>query len=325
MNQSPNEASDDRTVGKLEGFKSFTGRQSKVGAQSCQRRLERIGSVNNLAPRKLTQSLKALHAQDIVNETQVMTAQSYLLDGPFVAVVLFCLSIVIGLGCLCVFLVLRHRRMMAREKGDEERDAKGSFPLSGHSPSRWIAVKSANPLVVQSALGLHNLKPCSWQEGLEQVQDRDLLVSPVVDGWVLVTGGSLPSPEQDIDQCFLLLRRLSRDLGTVQFFSTHPALGHHAWAMAHEGHVVRAYAWAGETLWNQGNPTPAERDLRMYFAEYGEKAESLNDEARDAATANTEKVARLASAWSIDPGLVEARLDSNRRSVVGNPMPQRTH
>ena len=49
---------------------------------------------------------------------------------------------------------------------------------------------------------------------------------------------------------FALLRRLSCALGHVQFFSVNRALNHHAWVWMKDRDVRRAYAWAGETLWN---------------------------------------------------------------------------
>jgi hypothetical protein len=45
---------------------------------------------------------------------------------------------------------------------------------------------------------------------------------------------------------------LSRKLGHVQFFYADRLLHHHAWARMDEGCVTRAYAWTGETVWNQG-------------------------------------------------------------------------
>ena len=53
---------------------------------------------------------------------------------------------------------------------------------------------------------------------------------------------------------------LSRKLGHVQFFSANRVLNHHSWALLDQGEVFRAYAWAGETLGNQGPLTAAEKD-----------------------------------------------------------------
>src|SRR5215467_13300116 len=110
-------------------------------------------------------------------------------------------------------------------------------------PGRWLAIKSHNLRTVQSALGLHNPKPCSWLEGL--AADEKLFIAPPVKGWILVIGSGLPDPSEDVDVCFRFLLDISRKLGQVQFFSASPILHHHAWVRADRGHVQRAYAWAG--------------------------------------------------------------------------------
>src|SRR5690242_770798 len=69
-------------------------------------------------------------------------------------------------------------------------------PPHAHSgwirPSSWLAVKSPNLQAVQSALGLHNAKPCSWIEGL--AGDERLFIAPPVKGWIIVLGSGLPEP-----------------------------------------------------------------------------------------------------------------------------------
>src|SRR5262245_20211437 len=76
--------------------------------------------------------------------------------------------------------------------------------LHGHAlfirPSSWLAVKSRNLRAVQSALGLHNAKPCSWIEGL--ASDEKLFIAPPVKGWIIVLGSALPEPSDDVDACF---------------------------------------------------------------------------------------------------------------------------
>ena len=73
----------------------------------------------------------------------------------------------------------------------------------------------------------------------------------------------MPDPAVDVDACFRFVVDLSRKLGQVQFFSASRILHHHAWVRVEGGRVVRAYAWAGETLWSQGLRTPAEKELGM--------------------------------------------------------------
>jgi len=69
---------------------------------------------------------------------------------------------------------------------------------------------------------------------------------------------------------FVLSFNLSRKLGQVQFFSANRIFYHHAWVRTDAGRILRAYAWAGRTLWQQGAMTPAEVELDVHCFDYGE-------------------------------------------------------
>src|SRR5437762_7392166 len=92
-------------------------------------------------------------------------------------------------------------------------------------PSCWLTIKSTSLTAVQSALGLHNPKPCSWSEGL--AGEKKLFIAPPVKGWILVVGAGLPDPSEDVDACFRFILDASRRLGQVQFFSASPIVHHH--------------------------------------------------------------------------------------------------
>ena len=187
-----------------------------------------------------------------------------------------------------------------------------------HCPNRWLAVKSNNPQAVQKALGLHNPTPCSWTEGMARVSDQKLFVSPPVNGWVLVVGSLLPDSSEDVDACFRFLHRLSRELGEVQFFSVNRAVGHHAWARFEKGRVLRGYAWAGETLWNQGIKTWGERKLGLKCFAYFEGEPRAHFAQFEPVRANAEKVLSLASLWSVDPTSVDDSMLTDAFGITGD-------
>jgi hypothetical protein len=196
------------------------------------------------------------------------------------ALLILVLGVALGIGFVCLLLVmhyLRGGRLAARRawppifEMPERRLPCSIFSL----PSRWLAIKSGNPYVVQAALGLHRPTPCSWEEGLSVTNEKKLFVSPPINGWVLVMGAHLPDPSEDVDQCFQFLIGLSRKLGHVQYFSTNRVVNHHAWVQVHQGVVHRAYAWIGRTVWNQGRKTAAEGTLGMHCFDYGEEAERV--------------------------------------------------
>lgn len=214
-------------------------------------------------------------------------------------------GIVSGIGFFFIYCAWR-RACQERESGAE--GTFHSFPIAGsmgfHSsifeqPSRWLVVKTSDPATVQAALHLHHPTPCSWEDGLLEAREDKLFISPSISGWVLVVGSGLPGPFEDVDDCFRFLSDLSRKLGQVQFFSASRVVNQHAWVLMESGRVFRAYAWAGETLWNQGPLTAAEKDLGLRCFEYG--SEQNFYAVKDVVAANSEKVGQLAARWSLDP------------------------
>lgn len=184
-------------------------------------------------------------------------------------------------------------------------------------PTRWLAIRAANPVVVQAALGLHHPIACTWGDGLALTREQRLFISPSIDGWVLVMGPHLPDPAEDVDRCFVLLLTLSRALGHVQFFSFDRRLNHHAWAYADRGHMRRGYAWAGQTLWNQGPITQSEVELGLSCQEYGATVRNLPGSLLDMLARNTDRVPGLAARWSLDPGSVEPNALERSLGIAG--------
>ena len=185
----------------------------------------------------------------------------------------------------------------------------------------WLAIRGQNPHAVQQALALHNPQPWSWADGVQGGHGgrRKLFISPPISGWILVMGDALPQPADDVDICYHFLTDLSRKLGHVQFFSSCNLLLHHAWVRIEGGQVVRAYAWAGSTLWNQGERTRDEQALKLRCFDYSYPVPV--DESPfgpPAALDNTERVHLLAARWSLDPLALDRRLLEARQGIVGD-------
>jgi hypothetical protein len=138
-----------------------------------------------------------------------------------------------------------------------------------------------------------------------------------VNGWVIVTGPGLPSPGDDVDGCFRFLAAASRKLGHLQFFHMEKFSGHHAWARLDNGRVTRAYAWAGETVWNEGIKTAAETELSMKCFGYGEHPPAASWAAAEWTATNVAKVPLLAARWSLDPARIDERLRNHANGVAG--------
>jgi hypothetical protein len=208
-------------------------------------------------------------------ETLMLLAAHFLALG--VAVMVF----------LWVFFL--HRR--ARALGQTLQQIQKFHPLAhgtAQRPATWLAVRSVEAERVRSALA----------------GSGKFFISPRVNGWVVVTGPDLPNPGEDVDACHLFLTALSRELGHVQYFHAEKFSNHHAWARMDDGCVTRAYAWAGETVWDQGAKTLAENRLGMKCFGYGEHLDAAFWTLTENAVANVEKVPLLASRWSIDPAVL---------------------
>jgi hypothetical protein len=222
-------------------------------------------------------------------------------------------GIVLGIGGFFIYCAWRRARLF----DGEEPSASLSTPAHSatfEQPGRWLAVKAGNAAVVQAALNLHRPTSCSWEEGLAEAREDKLFISPPLAGWVLVVGSGLPEPAEDPDRCYHFLTGLSRKLGQVQFFSVSRVVHHHCWALLDRGRVYRAYAWGGETLWNQGPVTAAEKDLDVVCLEYASEQNPFA--LREAMSANSEKVNQLAARWSIDPGAITPEMWRGR-GIVG--------
>ena len=185
-------------------------------------------------------------------------------------------------------LFLRRRNRATEELHPSAGEISTLHVTASLRPTTWLAVRSIEPEIIRAVL-----------------PDKEYFcISRRVNGWVIVTGPGLPDPGDNVDACHLFLTALSRELGHVQFFHMEKFSGHHAWARMDEGCVTRAYAWAGETLWNQGAETLAENRLDLKCFGYGEDSGDESWVTKENASANVEKIPLLAARWSVDPEIL---------------------
>ncbi len=246
-------------------------------------------------------------------------------DGDLIPIVLLLLfGLALGGGVTMVGLLVRRNRSLriscpTAPPGDRRDSFSSAHSLVTSSflprPNRWLAIKSRNVPVVQAALGLHNPKPCSWTDGL--AGEENLFIAPPVDGWILVIGSGLPDPGADVDAAFRFILSLSRELGEVQFFSFSHFVQHHAWVRAQAGRVLRAYAWAGKTIWKQGCRTAAEKELGLKCFDYTEAPERSAFSPQIALAGNVDKVPLLAARWSLDPATIDAAFLEHQPGISG--------
>jgi len=239
---------------------------------------------------------------------------------PMLLLVLF--SLALSTGAAMVIFVLKRARLPAVANPLDTIEFEHTEAGYGaqrkafmRRPTCWLAVKGRNMFAVQSALKLHNPKRCSWMEGFSG--EEKLFIAPPVKGWILVLGSRLPEPSDDVDACFRFIQALSKKLGQVQFFSVSRILNHHAWVRAERGRIVRAYAWAGRTIWTQGARTPAEKDLDLHCFDYWDQSERATFAQPEGVVSNVDKVPLLAARWSLDPGTLEERFLEREHGIGG--------
>ena len=228
-------------------------------------------------------------------------------------------GMVIGIAIVFATLYRRHLRTLrlAQRWMDPLTPLVGSsrMALALPFPNRWLAIRSSNTAYLREMLILGPEECPRWSEALVRAGERRVFVSPPLNGWTLVIGAAIPDPASDIDQLYRYLTHVSRMVGEVQFFAANRVLNHHAWASLREGEVVRAYAWASETLWNQGDTSLDERLLGLVSHDYGEMVEGPGICGGPNEQQNTERVTLLARRWSLDPGEASAQILSLEAST----------
>jgi hypothetical protein len=241
----------------------------------------------------------------------------------FAVLLVLLITLAVSTGTVAALLISRSRRLRPRVPHAIPLPPSGNLGFEPQTvpllnrPTSWLAIKSRNLVAVQCALGLHHVKPCSLLEGL--TGQEKLFIAPPLKGWILVFGSGLPDPSDDVDVCFRFIVNLSRKLGAVQFFIANRALAHHAWVRADAGRIVRGYAWAGRTLWQQGHRTPAESELDLHCFEYDDADAPTPFIFSDIMSANVDRVPLLAARWSLDPAAIDERLLSREYGLAGEP------
>jgi hypothetical protein len=176
--------------------------------------------------------------------------------------------------------------------------------MVGFGPKQaWLAVRDGDQTAVADALGLRDLGPVSWRNGIDlaYLTDDRVALTPPLPGvgdtrWLLVAGRWLLRAAPTLD-----VAHLSGTLGTeVQFFATYRVSELHRWQRAVDGELVRAFEYVGETgevtEW-RGDPDDAEAAIGLPRA--------LDDEAD--VLVSEDDVMRLAGAWSVDPMALDGR------------------
>jgi hypothetical protein len=180
-------------------------------------------------------------------------------------------------------------------------------PIPFGYKNSWLAIATMNQPAVIKALGLRGVRQCTWREGISHTYGENAMVfvPPAVAGWIFVVGGSLlpeaGDPDSNKPKLIPYLEGMSKTLGRVQYFATHRVVEYHAWVLAENGIVRRAFGYlgeSGEVLLKIGNPT--QEEVAAGWAD-------------DSDFPTEETVMNIAGKWSLNP----QDFDSLPRDVVG--------
>jgi hypothetical protein len=177
----------------------------------------------------------------------------------------------------------------------------------------WLAVRNRTPGEVADALGLRDREVLDWATGTERAYIDGVYVATPVPGWTLAHGRRHVPPDFDAtDPRFPdRLRALSRLLGEVQFFANERVPEYHAWALARDGQLLRAYCYVGErgeVMMFAGEPTADEVRLGIGIRDSEPARENWGDdewEAWFATTPHEADVMAMAGCWSVDPTTID--------------------
>lgn len=166
----------------------------------------------------------------------------------------------------------------------------------------WLAVLADSHDLVVTALGLRRTQELDWAEGVSRAYDEGVLVTPPVNGWVLVVGTDILVRPPDV-------AALSRLLDTeVQRFASHRVSDAYEWARAANGTIERQLLTPEQGTWRaEGEPTEVERRLGLDVPGPTDGEPWLDEEI----------VLEVAREWSIDPQQLDESLVDNRSAVWG--------
>jgi hypothetical protein len=186
------------------------------------------------------------------------------------------------------------------------------LPIPFGPRTAWVAVDTTDTEAVAAALGLQDVRPATWAEGIAAAAQSALFVTPPLADWTLAVGTALFPPDRIETFVQPLVEHLSRRFGDAQYFCTHQDHGLHAWARAKSGRLVRGFGWLGAKslpLWNEGRPTKEERDLGYQF---------VDSRSADGTAVDENAVMQVAFLWSIDPTSLDVQIKEPSTGLLGS-------
>lgn len=181
----------------------------------------------------------------------------------------------------------------------------------------WLAVATSDQGAVTRLLGLTDVRPSTWPEGVDLVDkiahsgDRrfsTVVVTPALNGWVLVFGAWLGLPYlARADQIKQMCAELSARFGKAQAYFHCAQNDGEAWLIAEHGTVLRRWVSEFPEL-AIGEPSGVERNLLDAFGISGKPEDLDPDDDLAVSWVATEGdcwATTIAAEHSLDPTILE--------------------
>ncbi len=184
----------------------------------------------------------------------------------------------------------------------------------------WIAVKSGDPSSVMEFLNVTNSRAADWNSGIEESYDRSsrlVAITPVMKGWVLVTGQVLmewlgSDRRDDLHQAKGTLSSLSERFGEAQFFATFRVTETHLWACWRNGALQRSFYCDG----SRGESIESGDRTEFEALQFSGDDPAWTIEDGLALGIDEESVMEVAGAWSVNPQEVDTILSHEESAKV---------
>lgn len=181
----------------------------------------------------------------------------------------------------------------------------------------WAAVSTENTELLLKVLDLAKIAESDWVNGMTKARDGEVFVLPPIEGWTLMTGWGLPTPDHahGIVRSKELIDDLSENFGEAQLLGNFRGSGAAFWMRSINGETERLYSIGDGKAFIEGTPTEIEKQWDLIDPSSPEAAQ---EEYWDRMVyPEAEHVLEVANNWSINPMELEQREDLAETGYVG--------
>lgn len=171
---------------------------------------------------------------------------------------------------LVIFFSIKYAKHIDGEKAINEKkpqpNTSPDSPISFGYKTSWYAVKTNEYNKLIKIFGIKNTQSSNWEFGLNASYNKNLFITPQLNGWIFIIGANLTCGDSKIgvEKVKQKLIQLSSEFEHAYFFSSHRIVGFYNWGKAENGQIKRFYSHldeTGEVIEDYGEKTEVELTL----------------------------------------------------------------